>query len=180
MTAVTFNVYVDTKMLQAGDRIVLCGSLKCMGLWVDPVELEPSDIDGTLWSRSLEVPLNMADTSTAGIMHFKYEIESIRDGRILEGQYERIETRMRRSYFHIFRPNYTHQRFRGCAHPSNAIAAEKYIDERLVRLRRGDFTFMKFMETYKDIMECIPNIQRAVIEGLFNEFLDTSEVGTRI
>jgi hypothetical protein len=46
VTAVTFSVCVDGNTLRAGDRVVLGGSLACMGLWAAPVALAPSDIDG--------------------------------------------------------------------------------------------------------------------------------------
>ena len=147
-----------------------------MGKWVEPVEMEPSDLDGSLWSVSFETPLNMADTSMMGIMHYKYEIQTLEGERIPEGQYERSETRMRKSFFHTFRPNFTHLRFRGIQHQPNATAIEKFVIERLTRVRRGDFTPRKFLESYGELMDCIPSGQRVLIENLFNDYLNTSEV----
>jgi hypothetical protein len=82
---------------------------------------------------------------------------------------------MRHSYFHTFRPNFTHPRFRGAAMPP-AAALERFVAERLVRLRRGDLPPRAFLEAYRDLNECIPAGQRVVIEKLFNNFLDNLEV----
>ena len=175
MTTITFIVCVRPQYLQTGERVVLSGSLECMGQWVQPVPLEQSDIDGSIWSCTLEVPLNMADTSMAGIMHYRYEIASPHEDRIAEGQYPRSETKIRRDFFHVFRPNYD-ARFRGLKQLSNTAAVERFLKERFTRLRRGDLGLMKFMGSFRDMIECIPNVNRGDVEIAFNQNLDVIEV----
>lgn len=147
-----------------------------MGMWAAPVEMRQSDIDRTLWLCTLDVPLNMADSSMAGIMHYKYEIVSLNEGRISEGPTERTETKMKRNYFHTFRPNYSHTRFRGSTHILKEVAVEKFIAELLAQLRQRDMTFMWYMDSYRDLMDCIPNVQRGTVENAFDDFLGLPEV----
>lgn len=161
-----------------GDRVLMTGSLDCMGRWEQSIELTQSTINRNIWTVELEMPLNMSDTSLLGIFHYKYEIESARDGRISEGQFERSETKMRKHFFHFFRPNYSHSRFRMLQPVSPVHTFEQFLSEILIKLKRNDFSLRKFMRMYMDLMECLPHVQRAVLEHYFNTFLEEELIET--
>ena len=171
VTTVNFYVTVDEKFLQPGDRVVLMGNLDCLGGWDRAIELAPDPFYPDVWSVAVEMPFSLADSNLIGIFHYKYFIESARDGRVAEGQYERTETKMRRNLFHSFRPNYNISRFRGATFPSTAITIEKFVTYCVGRLKRREITTQQMMASYDEIMDCLPGGYRAMIETIFNDFL---------
>jgi hypothetical protein len=162
---------VDEKFLQPGDRVVLMGNLDCLGGWDRIIELNPDPFHPDVWSIAVEMPFCLADSSLTGIFHYKYFIESARDGRVAEGQYERTETKMRRNLFHAFRPNYNISRFRGATFPSTAVTIEKFVSFCIGRLKRREITTQQMMTSFDEIMDCLPGGYRAMIEAIFNDFL---------
>ncbi len=170
---------MDDKALFPGDRIVLSGSMDCLGNWDAMIELSPSPTSPAIWSVTVDMPLNMMDSYLSGLFEYKYYIESARDGRISEGQqtggyYQidgRRETKMRRNLFHSFRPNYSHARFRGWSAPAPVLSIEEYVSYYIKRLNTHDVRSADFLSIFDDLMDCIPGGHRGVIEGMLNDYL---------
>ena len=82
-TVATFNVLVDPRAMQGGERIIVVGNLEQMGGWNEGVQLVPHPRNPLIWSVTLEMPFTVADSCIHGMFQFRYKIVS-NDGESIQ------------------------------------------------------------------------------------------------
>lgn len=168
---------MDQRAFLNNDRVFLTGSLEVMGAWREGegIVMNQANDNPLLWFVDVNLPFTMTDSATFGLFQFRYQIISAKDGIIIEGQGERIETNVRKSYYHVFRSNYYFPRFRGWVANTGPVVMKHLLKHELLLFRNGVTSTDQFLGIHHDITESVSECRRDVGEELFEEYLGELE-----
>jgi hypothetical protein len=130
------------------------------------------ELDSNVWKLDVNLPFTAADFHTYGLFSYKYEIVSANEGTISEGQNERTESKLRRHFYHTFKPNYKFQRFRNATAILARDAVQFFVRKELTLFDLDMITSVQTIQRFTDIVGCFAGSNRAVIEDLFEDAID--------
>jgi hypothetical protein len=174
LTECTFEVYLDASCLDAGDRVVLLGTMDQLGGWTQGVPLEAHPSRPHVWHTTVVLPFQDGETCVTGIFEYKFGIRAVTGDLATEGGKKRLaETMSRHKY-----ANYVHttaRRFRNSTRPTDSFVASTFLARALADFERGLITAPQVLEVFDNVdAEFEPT--RATLMALLNNHIKNTPV----
>ncbi len=170
-TEVVFHVLLDTK-LGPVDSVRLNGNLAVMSACNGGVEMVMVNGNPLIWSVSLHLPFSMTDFCVSGMFQFHYEI--VRGTEVIvESQGERTEQRLKRHFFHSYRPDM--RVFRHAYPLIPKVVVQSFVLAEVSLLKSNAISLGEAICRFHDLADSCVGCNRLHVEEAFEDALDIVE-----
>jgi hypothetical protein len=172
---VEFVVAIDRMWTLPTDRIMVTTTVGPVDPTITRLPLQPMEqdalLEGDIWRGRTMLPIPISTIHSGGVFSFQCTIVDASGREIEEVVAGTKPETMSRRVYHSFRPDYTHERFRGKYSSLGTAALTEFLAVELGRLLRGETDVEGFMTSFVEIDSALSYTRRAQVEELMDRLL---------